>query len=131
MLFRSHELDRNIQHIHSLKIRMKENLRAGIPDIRFNGRSADEDSLYSILNVSLPPSESGEMLLFNLDIQGIAVSGGSACSSGSDIGSHVLRAIGADPKRAAVRFSFSKFNTAEEVDFASDVLCKIHSAVQA
>jgi len=57
------------------------------------------------------------MLLFNLDIAGISASGGSACSSGTDIGSHVLTAIGANPARPSVRFSFSKYNTKEEVDY--------------
>jgi cysteine desulfurase len=58
-----------------------------------------------------------DMLLFNLDIAGISASGGSACSSGSNIGSPVLTAIGGDPNRPAVRFSFSKYNTKEEVDY--------------
>jgi cysteine desulfurase len=124
------EMVQNKRHIQSLKNRMKQQLISGIQGIRFNGRSGEVDSLYSILNVSLPPSELSEMLLFNLDIQGIAASGGSACSSGSDIGSHVLHAIGADPDRAAVRFSFSKFNTEEEIDFASNALCKLYSTVQ-
>jgi cysteine desulfurase len=62
------------------------------------------------------------MLLFNLDINGISASGGSACSSGSNIGSHVLTAINADPERPAVRFSFSKLNTKEEVDYTIEKL---------
>lgn len=125
------ELDASRLHIQSLKKRMKDSLVAGIPGVTFNGRSGEEDSLYSILNVSLPPSEIGEMLLFNLDIRGVAASGGSACSSGSEIGSHVLRGIGADPQRPAVRFSFGKFNSAEEVDFASDILCQLYETVRA
>ncbi|MFM2191036.1 MAG: hypothetical protein RL491_1422, partial [Bacteroidota bacterium] len=74
-------------------------------------------NLYTVLNVSFPPSDMAETLLFSLDINGIAASGGSACSSGSNVGSHVLRAMGADPTRPAVRFSFSKFNTIEEVEY--------------
>jgi cysteine desulfurase len=58
----------------------------------------------------------GDMLLFNLDIEGVSASGGSACSSGSSIGSHVLNAIGAEANRPSIRFSFSKYNTEEEVD---------------
>jgi len=58
-----------------------------------------------------------QLLLFNLDMNGICASSGSACSSGSDKGSHVLEAIHADPNRVAIRFSFSKYNTKEEVDF--------------
>ena len=103
------ELDDHQKHIEALKQRMIEQLTAKIPDIRFNGESANLDkSLYTVLNVSLPPSEAHEMLLFNLDIQKISASGGSACSSGSDVGSHVLRALNHDPKRGALRLSFSK-----------------------
>jgi cysteine desulfurase len=109
---------------------MKDALLAGIPELRFNGRSGEEDSMYSILNLSLPPSDIGEMLLFNLDIQGIAASGGSACSSGSEVGSHVLRSIGSDKERPAVRLSFGKFNTLEEVDFASAAICNLYKPVR-
>ncbi len=82
----------------------------------FNGNIEADKSLYTVLNVSLPCTNMNDMLLFNLDIAGISASGGSACSSGSDIGSHVLRAIKADPNRPSVRFSFSKYNTKEEID---------------
>ena len=67
----------------------------------------------------------GEMLLFSLDIAGISVSGGSACSSGSNVGSHVLTGIKSDPTRSAVRFSFSKYNTKEEVDYTVDKLATL------
>jgi cysteine desulfurase len=121
------ELDTNRKHIEGLKNRLKELIVAGIPGVGFNGRSAESDSMYTILNVSFPESESGEMLLFNLDINGVAASGGSACSSGSEIGSHVLRGIGANPARASVRFSFSKFNTMEEVEHTAALLCRLYS----
>src|SRR5690606_20626112 len=91
-------------------------------DVRFNGETTPEKALYTVLNVSLPCTEIGDMLLFKLDIKGISVSGGSACSSGSDIGSHVLRHLGVDASRPSVRFSFSKQNTREEVDYAVSVL---------
>ena len=68
------------------------------------------------LNVSFPKTEKSEMLLFSLDMQGICVSGGSACSSGADVGSHVIRALNNNPNLVPVRFSFSKHNTKEEVD---------------
>jgi cysteine desulfurase len=113
------EMDAHRKHIEALKSRMIANLNT-MEGIRYNGASADlENSLYTVLNVSLPPNEAGDMLLFNLDIAGVSVSGGSACSSGSEIGSHVLRAIGHAPERGAVRFSFSKFNTPQEIDFAA------------
>jgi cysteine desulfurase len=87
-----------------------------LPGVVFNG-DAKGDSLYTVLNVCLPPTDHAEMLVFNLDINGIAASAGSACSSGSNVGSHVLRAIGTDMSRPSVRFSFSKYNTKEEIDY--------------
>jgi len=74
--------------------------------------------LYTVLNVCFPPTDKGSMLLFTLDLKGIAVSGGSACSSGATTGSHVLTGIGADMTRPNVRFSFSRYTTKEEIDFA-------------
>lgn len=117
-------------HIEKLKTSMINGLREAIDGIAFNGDSANlERSLYTVLNVCVPPSEDNDMLLFNLDIKGISASGGSACSSGSNIGSHVLSAIGADPNRGAIRFSFSKFNTQEEVDYAVRSLAEIVNGV--
>jgi cysteine desulfurase len=110
------EMQPHQTHIQSLKTYMIESLKAAIPNIAFNGDIDPEKSLYTVLNVSFPPSEMGEMLLFSLDIAGISVSGGSACSSGSNVGSHVLTGIKSDPTRSAVRFSFSKYNTKEEID---------------
>jgi cysteine desulfurase len=107
------EADRTF--IHSLKLYMYEALKKNIPGIDFNG-DVFKKSLYTILNVSFPVSEKSEMLLFNLDIHHICASGGSACASGADQGSHVIRAINADPNQIAVRFSFSKHNTTEEID---------------
>ena len=106
---------------------MIEQLKLKIPEVMFNGLSdCPDQSLYTVLNVSLPPSDDNEMLLFNLDISGISASGGSACTSGSNIGSHVLTELGADPKRGSVRFSFSKFNTLEEVDYTVRKVAKLY-----
>lgn len=105
-------------HILSLKNYMIERLKAEIPDIAFNGACTSENSLYTVLSVSFPPSKVSEMMLFRMDMEGISCSGGSACSSGSDVGSHVLRALNASPERANVRFSFGKQNTKAEIDFA-------------
>lgn len=96
---------------------MMAQLKASVPGISFNGETDPDKSLYTVLNVSFPEMEMADMLLFSLDIAGISASGGSACSSGTDIGSHVLTGIGASPLRPAVRFSFSKYNTKEEVDY--------------
>ena len=101
--------------IRDLKLYMAEQLTAHIPGIAFNGDTFGR-SLYTVLNVSFPKTEKSEMILFNLDINGICASGGSACTSGADLGSHVIRAINNNPNQVAVRFSFSKHNTKEEVD---------------
>lgn len=114
-------------HIQGLKDYMIERLTAEIPGIQFNGDIAPEHSLYTVLNVSFPEMDMADMLLFNLDINGISASGGSACSSGSNIGSHVLTGINADPNRPSIRFSFSKYNTKEELDF---VVAKLKPLVE-
>ncbi|MNE92788.1 Cysteine desulfurase [compost metagenome] len=88
----------------------------------FNGETDANKSLYTVLNVSFPAMDMADMLLFNLDINGVSASGGSACSSGSNIGSHVLTGIGTDPNRPSVRFSFSKYNTKAELDYVVEKL---------
>ncbi len=110
------DLTAHQNHIQGLKTYMIQQLEKHIPGAVFNG-DAKGDSLYTVLNVCLPPTENAEMLVFNLDINGIAASAGSACSSGSNVGSHVLRSIGTDMSRPSVRFSFSKYNTKEEIDY--------------
>lgn len=110
------ELDEHQNYIQGLKSYMIDKLRESIPGVDFNGDIDPAKSLYTVLNVSFPESEMGEMMLFSLDIAGISASGGSACSSGSNVGSHVLTAIGSPSNRAAVRFSFCKTNTKEEID---------------
>ncbi len=119
-------MDDHKKQIESVKSYMIEQLKLHIEGVSFNGTSDDlENSLYTVLSVSLPPSEDNDMLLFNLDINGISASGGSACSSGSNIGSHVLTAIGSDPQRGAIRFSFSRFNTKADVDYVIGKLNEI------
>lgn len=108
-------LEKDSAYIQSLKTYMIEQLETQINGVQFNG-DYNGKSLYTVLNASFPKTEKSEMILFNLDMQGICVSGGSACSSGADIGSHVIRAINANPNLVPVRFSFSKHNTKEEVD---------------
>lgn len=120
------EMAEHEQHVRSLKGHMIQKLRETIPGISFHGDSDNQDrSLYTVLNVSLPESDDNSMLLFNLDLQGISASGGSACSSGASTGSHVLGALYPESKRGAVRFSFSKYNTQQEVDFVVDKLAEI------
>lgn len=108
-------------YISELRTHMMNKLIDAISGIQFNG-DVNGESLYTILNVSFPPTPIAEMLLFKLDIEGISVSGGSACASGSNVGSHVLTAIGADPNRPSVRFSFGKQNTKGEVDMVVEKL---------
>ena len=121
------DMESHRQHMLGLKSRMIESLQQRISGVDFNGDCANlENSLYTVLNVGLPPTEDNDMLLFNLDINGISASGGSACSSGSSIGSHVLQAIKCDPARGAIRFSFSKYTTPEEVDYAVEKLAELY-----
>ena len=110
-------LDEHQAYISGLKKYMLESLNAAVTGIEVNGCTDPAESLYTVLNISLPAHEMGDMLLFNLDINGIAASGGSACASGSSQGSHVLAGLGIKSDRSSVRFSFSRHNTHEDVDY--------------
>jgi len=109
----NHEADS--AYIGTLKYYMHEQLKKNIRGVGFNGDVLG-NSLYTVLSVSFPKTERSEMILFNLDINNICASGGSACTSGAEQGSHVIRAINNNPNQVTVRFSFSKHNTKEEVD---------------
>ncbi len=125
------DLDAHVHHVRSLKKRMVDGLIAHFPDVRFNGHSDQSDRLYTVLNVSFPPHPKSGMALFLLDLEGVACSGGSACSSGATLGSHVLRALSFhDPKRASLRFSFGRYNTEEEVDYAIDAIKRVFAPVK-
>ncbi len=101
--------------IKDLKQYMHGQLKKLIPVVKFNGDVFGR-SLYTILSVSIPKSEKSEMLLFNLDINHICASGGSACTSGAEQGSHVIRAVNNDPNQVTVRFSFSRENSRSQID---------------
>src|SRR5690349_7770801 len=103
-------------YIRGLQLYMMEQVKKNIRNVFFNGDPLGR-SLYTVLSISFPKTEKSEMILFNLDINNICVSGGSACTSGADQGSHVIRAINNNPNQVTVRFSFSKNNSREEVDF--------------
>jgi cysteine desulfurase len=105
-------------HVQGLKSYLIEQLSTAFDDLRFHGEIHPESSLYTVLNVCFPRTAKSDMLLFTLDLKGVAVSGGSACTSGANKGSHVLEGIGADMMRPNVRFSFSRYTTKAEVDFA-------------
>ncbi|HWJ27431.1 MAG TPA: aminotransferase class V-fold PLP-dependent enzyme, partial [Flavisolibacter sp.] len=100
-------------YINDLKQYMTEELKKQIPGVSFNSAP---NSLYTVLSVCFPKTEKAEFLLMNLDMNNICVSGGSACSSGADVGSHVMKALGKTDTYATIRFSFSKYNTKEEVN---------------
>lgn len=105
-------------HVQELKSYMIDQLNSIFDDVYIHGESNPEKSLYTVLNVCFPKTDKTGMLLFTLDLKGVACSGGSACSSGAAKGSHVLEGIKADPNRPNVRFSFSRYTTKEEIDFA-------------
>ena len=107
--------DADSTFIRGLKVYMMEQLKKQVRGISFNGDPLGR-SLYTVLSVSFPKTEKSEMILFNLDINNICASGGSACTSGAEQGSHVIRAINHNPNQVTVRFSFSKHNTREQVD---------------
>ena len=114
------------KYITGLKDYFKESLVKEIPEIQFNGHCDDNDkSSYTVLNVCIPVSpEKGTMLLFQLDLKGIACSKGSACQSGASNGSHVLSEIlnNEDLAKPSIRFSFSSFNTKDEIDYVVKTL---------
>ena len=113
------------KHIQDLKSFMKKELEKIDQRISFNGETSPEKSLYTVLNVCFPADVCNSMLLFSLDIHGIAASGGSACSSGSNQGSHVLAELPHQENCQSVRFSFSRFNTQEDVEFTIEKIRSI------
>ena len=116
------EIEDKIKAIQALKSYFIQQIREKIKGTCFNGDISPEGGLYTVLNVSLPPSEKSSTLLFQLDINGIFVSGGSACNSGAIGSSHVLAGINHPNNRSVIRFSFSKFTIIQEVDYAIDTL---------
>jgi len=112
------DIEAHQNHVQEIKSYMMNELKNIFEDIYFHGETNPEKSLYTVLNACFPKNEKSGMLLFTLDLKGVACSGGSACSSGATKGSHVLEGIKADPTRPNVRFSFSRYTTKEEIDFA-------------
>lgn len=111
--------------IRKIKSYMISELKSKFPGVRFNGNSDNEENLYTVLSVNFPEHPNASMLTFLMDIDHIACSAGSACSSGAVAGSHVLQALeGFDSERASIRFSFSRKTTHEEIDKALAVLEK-------
>jgi cysteine desulfurase len=125
------EVEEHQEHVSGLKQYMITELKKRIPGINFNGKSESTDSLYTVLSTTFPPTKNNDMFLFLLDLEGIAASGGSACSSGATKGSHVLDGIHALREgQPAVRFSFSRYTTKEEIDYAVEKATEIFEAGQ-
>ena len=115
------------EYVTELKSYMMERLDETIDGVTYNADCSNlVRSLYTILSVSLPPTDISSMLIFNMDILGVACSGGSACTSGAHSGSHVLEGIDAPNDRPTIRFSFSRFNTKEEIDYAVNCLAQLY-----
>lgn len=119
------EMENRRLYIDELRTYFKEKLTQTIPGVSFNGNQ--DNYLYTVLNVAFPKNEKSDLLLLHLDIAGISASGGSACSSGTDTGSHVIRSIGKNENNKSVRFSFSHYNTKEEIDFVVEKLQALFS----
>ena len=119
------DLENHKKHVKELKYYMKEELHKIDSRIIFNGETDPNKSLYTVLSVGFPKDICNSMLLFSLDIFGIAASGGSACSSGSNKGSHVLAELPSLEKFQTVRFSLCRYNTIEEVDYTLDKIKSI------
>lgn len=123
------DLDGHARHIRALKQQMVEGLTEAVPGIRFNAGSDREDALYTVLSVNFPEHEKNGMLLFLLDLEGVACSGGSACSSGSTTPSHVLSSLGLHEEgRTSIRFSFSRLTTSACIQHALKAVISIRQA---
>ncbi|MFM8964517.1 MAG: cysteine desulfurase family protein [Sphingomonadales bacterium] len=113
-------------HVWGLKNYMMERLQVIFTEVAFHGETSYEKALYTVLNVSLPTTAKAGLLLFTLDLKGVAVSGGSACTSGAAKGSHVLEGIAADMSRPNARFSFSRYTTKAEIYYALQQLEEVY-----
>ena len=119
-------------HVRSVKRMMADGLRKEVPGVEFNGCSDRDDRLYTVLNAKFPPHPNNGMAVFLLDLEGVACSGGSACSSGATMGSHVLRALNFhEPDKASVRFSFSRYTTEADIQLALAAVGKVFAPVAA
>lgn len=116
------DVDAHIAYVQGLKTYMKNEIFNAFPDSIINGETENSKSLYTVLSVGFYNIENKQTFLFGLDLRGVAASGGSACSSGSNKGSHVLTAIKSPAECTSIRFSFSRYTTKEEIDFAITTL---------
>ncbi len=119
-------LNEDMDYIQGLKSYLLQSIKTIMPDVAVNGNDKTE-SLYTVLNLTFPPKEHAEFLIYNLDMNGIAASTGSACSSGSDAGSHVLKALKIPADIGSVRFSFSRYNTIAELELVTEKIKEMFS----
>jgi cysteine desulfurase len=117
------DLEEDTAYINEIRDYMKQQLIKACPGVTFNGHPTQ--CLYTVLNVSFPSGPQSDLMVMSLDIAGVSASGGSACSSGAETQSHVLQAIGHPDDRKAVRFSFSRTTTKDDIDFAVDKVAGI------
>lgn len=120
------DMEGHRNHVLGIKNYMKAKLKELVPQIAFNGRCSD-NCLYTVLNVNFPKTAKSDMLLFSLDLEGVACSGGSACSSGSNKGSHVINELTPPNDGPNIRFSFSRFTQKEDIDYALNVIEKVYA----
>ena len=118
------DIENNIKHITELKEYLIGKMKSEIRDVEFNG-DCEKGGLYNIVNASFADSVKTHMIVQKLDMQGIYVSGGSACHSAQEKISYVLRAIGTDINRTSIRFSLSKFNSKKDIDICINALSQI------
>jgi len=124
------DFNQRINHLQNLRDRLEQGIKARIPQVVLNGHPTQR--LPNTLNMSFLDVE-GESLLLNLDLEGIAVSSGSACTSGSVEPSHVLLAMGIPPEiaQSAIRFSLGWSNTEAEIDYVLEVLPRLVQRLRA
>ncbi|MEM8525529.1 MAG: cysteine desulfurase family protein [Bacteroidota bacterium] len=115
------EMEERVAHITEIRNYLTAQLKANFEDLYFN-TDLSKPTLYTVLSVAFPPSDKSDLLLLSLDIAGVSASGGSACSSGAEKGSHVISAINGDEARKTIRFSFSHYNTKKDIDFVIEKL---------
>lgn len=122
-------MEEDKKHIISVRNHFIDLLNKQFKDIQFNSPVDSTQGLYTVLNVSFPPHPNASLILFQLDMEGICASGGSACTSGAMGGSHVLNAMGVPSDRVNIRFSFSKYNILEEVDYTMEKLVEVFNNI--
>jgi cysteine desulfurase len=121
-----------VQHCATLRDQLWDRIRAAIPEVELNGTADFSRRLPNNLNIAIPRVQ-GETMLLSLDMQGVAASAGSACTTGNTQPSHVLKAIGYSDERcrASLRLTLGWSNTPEEIDETAEILAETVERVRA